>query len=149
MSRLFNTYLGAGALAVGFLLGGYPTGVVPTNFYRHIDFFTCFDWHVIGAALTIYGLFSCRIFQKILSTRVFKWLGQISYSVYLIHILILFSLTTSLYKWMIAYAGHYFTVGICFVVSLIVLLGTSFLYQKYAERTCNALQDKIFKLLEK
>lgn len=148
LPKLFNRYVGIFALVIGVLLGGYPSGVEPTNFYKYINFLSFIDWHIIGAALTIYGLFSCQILQKLLSTRVFRWLGRISYSVYLIHIFILFSFSTAIYKLLINYMGYYFSVGISFVASLVMIVGLSFLYQRYVEKLCNKLQGKIFNLLK-
>lgn len=147
-TKLFNRYAGIFALLLGVLLGGYPSGVEPTNFYKYISFLSYIDLHIIGAALTIYGLFSCQVLQKLLSTKIFRWLGQISYSVYLIHILVLFSLSTAVYKLLINYMGYYLSVGISFVVSLAMIVCLSSLYQKYVERLCNKLQGKIFILLK-
>jgi len=146
--KLFNPYLGACALVLGILLGGYPSGVVPENFYRYIDFMSYVDWHILGAAATVFGLFCCKFIQKILCSRIFIWLGKISYSVYLIHILILFSFTTSLYRLLSLYMGYHMAVAISFVASTAVLIATSHIYQKYAEKGYVQLQKEMFKLME-
>ena len=44
--------------------------------------------------------------------------------------------------------GCYLSVGISSVISLAMILGLSFLYQKYAEKLCNKLQGKIFNSLK-
>lgn len=149
MKKLFNPYLGAAALIFGILLGGYPSGVEPTNFYRYINFMSYIDWHILGAAATIFGLFSLSFLQNFFSKRPFLWLGKISYSVYLVHMLVLYSLATSLYMWLAPSTGYYTAVAISFVASTAVMLTLSYLYQKYVETGCNKLQGKMFSYIEK
>lgn len=50
-----NKWGGAIALILGCFLGGYPTGVSPTNVYRHLNFLpdyiiTYLFWHLIGGS---------------------------------------------------------------------------------------------------
>ena len=149
MKKLFNPYLGVAALIFGILLGGYPSGVEPTNFYRYINFMSYIDWHILGAAATIFGLFSLSFLQNFFSKRPFLWLGKISYSVYLVHMLVLYSLATSLYMWLAPSTGYYTAVAISFVASTAVMLTLSYLYQKYVETGCNKLQGKMFSYIEK
>lgn len=147
--KLFHTYFGVVALCLGLFLGGYPSGVQPTNFYRYGNFLEYPDWHMFGAAFTVYGVFSCKFLQKILSFKAFTFLGKISYSVYLLHICLLFSFTTSLFLWINPALGYLPSVAICFVLSLLLLLVLSFLYQKYAESNLEKLQKRLWGSLEK
>ena len=146
--RLLQKYAGLAALAVGVLLGGFPSGVTPTNFYKYIGFLDDEKWHILGAGLTVYGVFSCGIFQKLLSWKPFVFLGKISYSVYLLHIFILFSFTSALFLWIFPTMGYKLSVVVCFFVSAGVLLATSFLYQRYVESNLEKLQTAAWARLD-
>jgi len=111
-----NNYIFYFFLVAGLVLGGYPTGVVPTNFYRYFNFITAFDLHVLGAFFLLYSIKNIKLFQNFLSMGVFKFLGKISYSVYLLHIPLLFSISTSLFL----YAQTYFSYSYCVLFSLIL-----------------------------
>jgi len=49
-------------------------------------------WHAIGAVLVLIGLQSSRLIQRGLATPLFRWLGDISFPLYLVHLPILMSL---------------------------------------------------------
>lgn len=143
--RFLNKYAGVVALLLGVFLGGFPSGVEPTNIYKHLSpLLSYIDWHIIGAALTLYGLFSCAFLQKILSLRPFQWLGEISYSVYLLHIPLLFSFSCFLFVRMVDAAGGYAAaVLVTLAVTSMLLLVLSFLFAKYVERMCVTVQQTI------
>lgn len=143
-----HKYVGIVAFILGVLLGGFPSGVVPTNFYKFVNFLSYTDWHILGAGLTVYGVFSCRIFQKILSWKPFVFLGKICYSVYLLHIFLLFSFTSSLFLWIYTTMGYLFSVAVCFLISLGVLIAAAFLYQRYAETNLEKLRKAMWKRID-
>ncbi len=146
--KILNKYAGWIALFLGLLLGGYPSGVVATNFYKNLTFLGYVDWHILGASLSVYGIFSCKILQKILSWKPFTFLGKLSYSVYLLHIFILFSFTTALFLWIYPSLGYLPCVAICFVATSFVLLLLSFLYQRYVENNLEKLQKLLWRSFE-
>lgn len=142
-SKIFNKYLGCVLLIVGLFLGGYPSGIIPNNIYSFLNGQSYIIWHIIGAFLIIYGIWSCKLFQKILSMRIFKVLGKISYSVYLIHIPLLFSFSTGLFLHIINQFGYTQSVLLSLILSVIVLIGISYIYYKYIEKVCLWVQEKI------
>lgn len=142
-SKIFNKYLGCILLTVGLLLGGYPSGIIPNNIYKFLNGESYLFWHIIGSFLTIYGIWSCSIFKKILSMRIFKLLGKISYSVYLIHIPILFSVSTGIFLLLINQLGYTQSVFISLILSGFILIVISCIYNKYIEKASLFLQMKI------
>lgn len=147
--KIFNQFVGWIALIIGLFLGGYPSGVIPTNIYRFLSRLSYTDLHIIGAFFTLYGIWSCKILQKILSLRIFQWLGEISYSVYLIHIPLLFTVSTSIFLLTNKAIGYLSSVVLSFGISLILLIIISFIYHRYVEKSCTLLQKKLFNFLQK
>lgn len=144
-SIIFNKYLGYILLIVGIFLGGYPSGVIPNNIYSFLNGETYITWHIIGSFLTIYGLWSSKLIQKILSMRIFKNLGSISYSIYLIHIPLLFSISTSIFISTINQIGYFYSTLISLVLSVVILILISYFYNKYIEKLSLNIQNKILK----
>lgn len=139
----FNKYAGIALLVVGLVLGGYPSGVVPTNFYRYFSAVSEFDIHALGAICVLYGVWSIKEIQSLLSTKVFSFLGKISYAVYLIHIPLLFSLSASLFLYARAYFSYSYCVLFSLSISLVVLILAAYLYHRYVEQKSLSLQNKI------
>lgn len=138
------SYIGVLCLIVGIVLGGYPTGVKPTEIYRFLNFGSYVLWHVVGAALTIYGIYNLNILKRFLSLRLFKMLGNISYAVYIIQIPILFSISTSIFIACFIHGLDYRqSTVVSLVITLVILVALSWLYHKYIERICDFVQRKI------
>lgn len=143
-SFFFNKIAGVPLILLGLILGAYPSGVVPHNFYCLLgDKIPSVDWHILGAFLTLYGLFSLPWVQRGLSIKPFRWLGKISYSVYLLHIPVLFAFTTTIFLQTKDRLGYLYSVGLSFVLSMIVLIVVSFLYNCTVEKFCARAQQRI------
>ena len=141
---LFSPFAGVPILLLGLFLGGFPSGVIPTNAYRFLfGEISSVDWHMLGAVLTLYGLFSLPWLQRGLSIKPFRWLGRISYAVYLLHIPVLFGLSTAIFLWMKDRMGYLYSVGLSFGVSLLLLLVLSWGYHRVVEPLCVKAQRKI------
>lgn len=145
--QLFNKYVGIILVIVGLFLGGYPSGVIPNNIYSVLNGNAYVFIHVIGAFLFLYGVWSCKGIQKIFSLPIFRALGKISYAVYLLHIPLLFSVTTSIFLMLVEYMGYTKSVLTTLVISSIVLLITSYFYNKFIEKAANILQIKVLTFL--
>ena len=137
------------AVFLGLILGGYPSGISATNFYRYFRGLEFADWHILGAFCLLLGIFSWEKAQKVLSWRPFGWLGKISYSVYLLHIPLLFSLSAGIFLWTEGTLGYLGGVAVAFGVSLLTLVALSWLYYRFVETGFGKLQNKLFALLEK
>lgn len=145
-----RTYPAVGVICVilGCVLGGYPSGVAPTNAYRFLNVLPPWYqgfmlWHILGAGLLIWGLFQLQGICRGLSNRFFVFLGKISYAVYLIHIPLLFGLSAWLFLCFsqrgMSYLG---SVGLSFVISNLMLVVLATLYHTFVEKNCNRLIDK-------
>jgi Predicted acyltransferases len=87
-------------IVIGIYLGCYPIGVVPTNiFYSWLNIGEkSFEiYHIIGAFMVVLGIMCSEKVQVILSKRVFQYLGRISFSIFLVHIIVLCSFSCSIF----------------------------------------------------
>lgn len=130
----------------GAFLGGYPTGVSPDNIYRFFptvfkDITPYFMYHSIGAFTFVAGLYCLDL--NFLKRKPCLFLGKISYAVYLLHIPVLFALSTKLFVCLYLNNGHYQLNTIVFLLSLLFLCGVAFLFSLTVERGCYSLLDRM------
>ena len=141
--HMFHKAAGLVLLVIGLFLGGFPIAVEPKGVYRYLTHFTYLQWHMLGAFCVLYGIFCLGGLQKFFSAKPFLWLGKISYSLYLIHVPVLFSLSTSLFLWTESALGYLPAVLLSLATSFVVALALSWLYRRYVEENCASLQRKI------
>lgn len=127
-------------ILIGCFFGGYPTGIQPTNIYTRFGFTDYYSPHFIGAVLTVAGIMLCKPVVRLLSTKVFIFLGNISFPVYLLHIPITFTFGTSffllLYKENVNY--HWGSI-LTFIATLVLVIGISYLYHATVEKAITKL----------
>lgn len=141
-------YIGILSLIIGCFLGGYPTGVQPTNVYRYLNFLPEFIdtrslWHMGGAILTIYGVACLPIAQKFLSGKFAIFLGKISYSVYLWHSFILCTVSSYVYVFLGRLGcRRSMMLAVTFLITNVVVIGFTYFYSKYFEKGSENLARK-------
>lgn len=141
--------IGIISFIAGCFLGGYPTGISPTNIYKYLDFLpdyviTYLFWHLAGAILIIYGVANLNGIQQIFSKSFAIFLGKISYSVYIWHTFILCTVSSYLYILLnnLNYDKNKIIIIIFFITNFAVLI-LSYLYSKHVERTINVFLEKL------
>lgn len=97
-----NTSISYVFLIVGAILGGFPFGIIPTNFYRYflllphyvsdVNFI-----HTLGTLFIILGIASISKIKNVFNHEPFQTLGKYSYTIYLVHIPLLFSIISLIY----------------------------------------------------
>ena len=139
-------------IPAGLLLGGFPTFFRPTNFYRFLDLGenAAGLWHVLGSGMLVTGFYLSPGLQKLLSRRLFQWLGKLSFSLYLVHIPVLLSLGTGcallLSDWGIRSYGLMSAVSA--VLTLAAVLLASSMFQRFVEQPCSRLSARLLSLLD-
>ncbi|MBR2403700.1 MAG: acyltransferase [Lachnospiraceae bacterium] len=148
--------VGTLCILFGLFLGGYPTELYPINYYEYIHDLLepAFDPHIslvchtVGAGFLILGIMLCNSAQKVLSSKVFVMLGTISYAVYLVHMPIICSFSTSFFKWLFANNQNYASVaGITFLLTIAIVLACATAFYFIIEKTCEKLIGKGIKFL--
>lgn len=131
-------------------MGSYPMGVVPNNIYRflNIGINSVEFWHCIGATLMVLFILSFSKYNNILKTKPIQFIGKISFSIYLLHLLILCSFSTllfaNLFQRVISYSISFL---ITFFISIIIIIILSNLYYIFIEKNINKIINKIYERL--
>lgn len=127
----------------GIILAGFPSGVEPTNFYKYLNFEATeygkdVIWHIFASALVMYGIMNIDLIKKILSCNILKKLGSISYSIYLIHIPIMFSVSSYMFIKLYEITNKYiFTFAITLICTIVLTIILGYLYNIIIEKNIN------------
>lgn len=128
------------ALVFGFICAGYPSGRIPTNFYIYFEKYRILRellpavdfYHILGAFMVLLVVMNSNVLKRILEFKCFSILGKNSYSIYLIHIPIIYVLSPYLFvlflKWTNGYllATTFTIVLICTIVVIMSIYYTKF-----------------------
>lgn len=109
----------------------YEILIIP--FLKNVYFYQLY--HILGGFLLVYVLLSSNILQKIFSGKVFIFLGNISFSLYVFHLIILCSFSTALFKFLLVYFTYKVSFLLMFGCSLVILFPLSYLAYKYIDLT--------------
>ena len=106
-------------------------------------------WNTIGAVLLLLALENCEILRKPFMTNFALWLGDVSFSLYIVHWTLVFTLGQNVTVMFINVTGH-FDVG--FFLGAVVLYGVVFwvsdVYTRVGDNRCveyaRLIKDKCF-----
>ncbi len=138
-------------LLFGLFLGGYPSGITPTNIYRFLnhlpDTVVAYEcYHMAGAVLITGAIICLSSVQKFLSVKPVQFLGNISFAVYLLNLPLVFSLSSGmailLYNTQFIRNYGIMTL-IIFITSTVVLIVLSYLFRRFAESACDKVTSAI------
>ncbi|MCB2377362.1 acyltransferase [Hymenobacter sp. BT635] len=123
-------WVGIGLLLLAVFLGSYPTADVirvEDTMYSFLQPNWLGNeraiqlWHLLGAALLLLAVFALPGLQRFLSTRWLRGLGAVSFSLYLLHFLVLGSFSSSVFLSLQPQLGYHASVGLTVLASLPVL----------------------------
>ncbi len=90
---------------------------------------------IIGASFFLFAVINSTLLQRLFSSRLFRFLGKISFSIYLIHLIIIGSLACYIFTWF--YANMHLSYGLSFslmfLISLSITIGVSYLMYLYID----------------
>lgn len=138
------------SLMLGIFFGGYPTGIWPNNIYKIFyiipeTYSKPQTLHIFAAVLVLYSFLILKPLQKIFENRILVFLGGISYSIYLVHIPLIFSASCMCFiKVYDLFGGYVFSVILTLVISLGVLLFLAWMFEKLIVKKWNIVVEKIF-----
>jgi peptidoglycan/LPS O-acetylase OafA/YrhL len=124
-------------LPLSLVLGSYPTtGNISGTIFTHAGHFIMRwgNWfHAIGAFFFILCFVLSKRLQQFFSSGVFRFLGSISFSIYLLHPLVIGSLGCFVFLKMREHAGFNQTVMYAFIVTVAACFFLSWLMAKYID----------------
>ena len=142
-------------ILAGLLMGGFPTFFSPDNFYRFLDHAVLFTdayafWHVLGAGALLAGLCQAPRLQGLLSLRIPQWLGKNSFSLYLIHVPMIFTLSAGCALMLDRFGldSYPLVTLLSLCVTLPFLFLFSSLFRRWVELPCARLSKRILSLNE-
>ena len=135
-------------LFVGLFIGSYPVGTLTNDslysFLNRDLFFRPFiGYHILGAGLIMYVLLNSMWLQKVFSSAVSVFLGKISYSLYLIHFLVICSFTCKLFLVLYPILPYGTALLVSILVSSALIFPLSYLFYRYID-TLGVNLSKIF-----
>lgn len=125
-------------LSIGLFLGSYPPGRDVNNTiynFMNVDFIgnPVVFYHIIGSFFVMLALLNSNKLKSALSNNIIYFLGKISFSMYLIHLIILSSFSSYLFIKLTPYFSYNVNFIITFCSSTILIIIISYLMYKYVD----------------
>ncbi|KKQ72100.1 MAG: hypothetical protein UT33_C0005G0021 [Candidatus Peregrinibacteria bacterium GW2011_GWC2_39_14] len=147
-------YITIPLILIGIFFGAYPFGV-----YTNGTIYELFNlqflpspgqfWHIIGSFLIIIAAFASTNFQKFLSNKFLIFTGAISFSIYLIHALVLGSLSSWIFLKLIPHFSYVTSFSISFIVSIPIIFILAFYSTKHIDSNGLKFSQYIYEKLAK
>lgn len=150
-AKKYAKVLGMLSILAGLFLGGYPSDGIRPNYYLRLaieiqkhTMKTSLFCHVWGAVFLLCGIILFSPIQRVLMSKALQFLGKISYSVYLVHIPILYSLGAFLIRRIASSQMNYVTGALLIMIlSLGAVIIVAELFFHFVERNCTKLTNVI------
>ncbi len=135
-------------LFVALVLGSYPTNdEIKGTLYEHlghtlVEFHLWF--HALGAYLLVLAFVLSPRLQRLVSMRFFRFLGYISFSLYLLHVPVFCSLGSFVFLKVVGSLGYNYSVLVVFLISTGALFLLSWLMTKYIDEPGTRLARYVY-----
>ena len=140
---------------IALLLGSYPMFEVENTFYHYFAF-RIFQGneqmillHTIGSWFLLLSFLSSKILHRLFSFSIFRFLGKISFSVYLLHPLIIVSFSSLVFYLSHLFFSYHLSVFISFSISFLFILLLSHFYYEFIDQKSMALSRLFVKKFAK
>lgn len=139
---------------LGLFLASFPIGrEAQGTIYEFMNFSWLTEpavfYHVVGSFLLMIVLLESRIMQRFFSCRPLLFLGEISFAMYLLHLVILGSFSSFVFLKFQAVMAYHFAVLSSFLLSLPVIFITSYLAYEHVDKKAvgfsHFVYEKFFK----
>lgn len=139
-------------LLMGIYLGSAPYTSLMGTMYEPIEMWTK-NFNIdprllartLGSAMILFALLRSKVLQHLFGWKPFVYLGQISFSLYLIHFIFLNTFSAFLFSKVIHYFSYNLAYAITFLVSMVPLFILSHYYMKYIDQGALKLARKVEK----
>jgi peptidoglycan/LPS O-acetylase OafA/YrhL len=137
LNKYFALVAAAILLMLGLFLGSYPSAInnngtlfdhMPQIIKRYAIWF-----HVLGAYALVLAFVISPAFQRAISVSVFRFLGYISFSLYLLHPIIIGSFGSYFFLKLYGHFDYNHSVAVVFILTISVTMFLSWLMEKYID----------------
>ncbi|MGP8216651.1 MAG: acyltransferase family protein [Bacteroidia bacterium] len=140
--------------ALGIYIGSYQNVGTTRTIWNGLDWLFHANKtfpYILGASLILLAVINAKPLQKIFSSKIMQFFGKISFSLYLIHVLVLGSLSCFLFKCFYAQLSwnYFYSFLATFLLSFGFIVGFSYFMYKYIDRGGITLAGKIYFLINK
>ena len=120
---------------LGFYLSSYPSAGthLEGTIYGIIPIVMVVPFHLVGALFLVAAVVCLEPLQKFFGWKLFVKLGDISYSLYLVHFPVIATLGCFLFELLYGKMSYHLAVLLVFVVTTAAVFGISVLFRKYIE----------------
>lgn len=144
-----NNFFTLLALIIGLFLGSFPNNrILDDTLYENMVLRSPIDsvnfYHTWGAFFIMVAIMNSRILKSFFSTRILSFLGKISFSMYVIHFIIVNSFTSFVFINAVRYTSYNNAFLITFGISVTFILFCSYFIYKYIDLTGIRLSKYIF-----
>lgn len=137
----FNNKLTYLLIPVAIFLGGFPSGEITTTWYQAIkipylnDFQNITFYVSVGATLLVLAVLALPRVNRFFANKHISKYGRYSYSLYLLHMPVLFTVCVGVFNLLVGQFGVTFhlAAAISFVSACFVLTGATYLFEKYVD----------------
>ncbi len=150
-NKILRGSAGTLLLLAGLFLGAYPSYVKPDNIYRLFNAYALRDLyayeliHCIGAACLLASFFLLKGLADLFSTKPFLFLGKLSFSIYLVHSMLLEHLGYFIMHRLRDLIGNYSFAGLlAYLILFLLLIPLSLACYYTVERFGNWVCGKLF-----
>ncbi len=150
-NKILQSTAGILLLLAGLFLGAYPSYVRPDNIYRVFNAYAFRDpdayelIHGIAAACLLASFFLLKGLAELFSTKPFLFLGKLSFSIFLVHSMLLEHLGYYIMHKMNTLIGNYSLAGILtYLLLFCLLIPLSFACRNTIERFGDRICKKLF-----
>jgi len=136
LSSPVRVLLSTGLMVAGCMLGSYEIHGDTKPFFAHLPPVVKAMrgiYHIAGGYFVILAVLLSPRLQAFFSSRLLRFLGFISFSLYLLHCLIIGSLGSALFLRLHESMGYNGAVAVVFAVTLAVVVGLSYLMARYVD----------------
>jgi peptidoglycan/LPS O-acetylase OafA/YrhL len=137
---------------VGLFLGSYPVSTVTSDsLYGFLNngFFQTpkMVYHITGAGMIMYVILNSQRLQRTFSSPVPVFLGKISYSLYLVHFMVISSFTCALFLALYPILAYGEAVLTSCMLSLLLIVPLSYIFYKYLDTAGVELSKNVYSRL--
>jgi len=137
----FNNRLTYLLIPIAIFLGGFPSGEITTTWYQAIkipylnDFQNITFYVSVGATLLVLAVLALPRVNRFFANKHISQYGRYSYSLYLLHMPVLFTVCVGSFNLLVGQFGVTFhlAAAISFVAACVVLVGLTYLFEKFID----------------